>query len=99
MTTSAKPFTDGEIASLYNLSHYIDGLQITDAEWGRVLRVVEAHADWCRDHAQVMSETCPSDEKHCTCVLHLRFEVEQLKAERVALRGRAAQDRARRMAR
>lgn len=36
--------------------------------------------DYKRDHAQVMAERCASDEKHCSCVPHLRAEVEKLRA-------------------
>jgi hypothetical protein len=31
-------------------------------------------------HKQVMSERCPTDEKHCTCVPILRSELTKLKA-------------------
>lgn len=40
--------------------------------------------DWKADviaaHEKVMSDECPSDERHCTCVPVLRIELEGLRA-------------------
>ena len=33
-------------------------------------------------HVRVMSETCPTDERHCTCVPILRREIERLQGVR-----------------
>jgi len=37
-------------------------------------------------HSRIMSEECPSDEYHCTCVPALRQELAEMKAERDALK-------------
>ena len=35
--------------------------------------------DWREGHRRVMSEDCPSDEKHCACVPTLRRELAKVK--------------------
>jgi len=37
-------------------------------------------------HSRIMSEECPSDEYHCTCVPALRQELAEMKTERDALK-------------
>lgn len=43
-------------------------------------------ADWRDTQRAVMSETCPTDEVHCTCVPMLKKKITELEAERDRLR-------------
>jgi len=44
-----------------------------------VERLRERIADFEDDFRKVTSETCAPDERHCSCVPHLRAEVERLR--------------------
>ena len=41
--------------------------------------------DFAADALKVLSQRCAPDERHCSCVPHLRAEIDRLTAERVAL--------------
>ena len=45
-------------------------------------------ADYEVDHRAVVAGLCASDERHCSCVPHLRREVERLRSENERLRAR-----------
>ena len=41
--------------------------------------------DFAADALKVLSQRCAPDERHCSCVPHLRAEIDRLTAERAAL--------------
>lgn len=48
-------------------------------------------ADWQDASKKVMSEKCPPDERHCTCVPYLRKEIDSLKQQLAAAQGDIAE--------
>lgn len=42
--------------------------------------------DFAADARKVLSQRCAPDERHCSCVPHLRAEIDRLTAERAAVR-------------
>jgi hypothetical protein len=58
----------------------ITALNQDDIEYliAEVERLQEESDHYDSIHKMVMSEKCPTDEVHCTCVPHLRAEVERL---------------------
>lgn len=47
--------------------------------WDYVAGLAEELLDFKQSAERVLSETCPSDERHCGCVVYLRAEIERLR--------------------
>lgn len=53
---------------------------------GEVRRLTAELSDIHETHRRIISEQCPTDERHCTCVPALRSELEKVTAERDELK-------------
>jgi hypothetical protein len=54
-----------------------------------ILDMAERAQDFEDDFSKVKAEKCAGDEVHCSCVIHLRRQIEELKAEVAALKSEA----------
>lgn len=65
------------------ISHLKERLSFADVDYKRQdnkIKELQAEVDdWRNTQNSVMSEKCPTDEVHCTCVPMLKAEVEKLK--------------------
>lgn len=66
-------------------SYQILRAQLAQAQ-GEIERLKGEQHEWMEERKRILSETCPGDEQHCTCVPELRAEIERLMAENEQLK-------------
>lgn len=75
-----KYMADQEFAAM--MKHEDEVMMLTE----RIAYLEAQLSDIAEAHEQVLSEKCPSNEVHCTCVPYLRQEVKDLQAENAELK-------------
>jgi len=74
----------GRTTSVARGEYLVVGAEDFNALVAEVERLRERIADFEDDFRKVTSETCAPDERHCSCVPHLRADVKRERAASVA---------------